>query len=273
GWFFTLAVNKTQEEVRRLSAVSMVAVQVSVVLGPIGVVGLKPFGNLAPYFLIFFLFVAVGVLSLTAKKIPLESKSSLVDPPSTFNKILFTLAFSFIWPAIAVFNMVIPIVAKITYNSLNVAAIFEFMLGGSTILAGILMPVIVRGFGHRVLLIASGILSLISATVFCFFNHNVYFGVVSIAALGFSFGVMRIEGRAALSKAFPSAEASKIIATANALSAPLVVTALFFAFKEYEHISEMSNSNSIALPIVFVVSTALFLYSFSKTGFFARSHA
>jgi hypothetical protein len=259
-WFMTLAAAGGPDVAQRLSSVSTGVIQVSVICGPLVIAFVKslPVAPAVPFFVIALALAAGAAVSGAARPEPAAAKAAAKAGARPRGAWLSVVALASIWPTIAIFNMVVPIIAKrYLARGIDSAAWLEFAFGGSMAVIGFTLVALRRRFGARRIAQVLAVAATIGCLAFALGFRVEAIILAATCLIGVCYGFARIEVRAALSRRYAAADAATIIASANALSAPLVVGAVLVAYAEFSLRAGESARVSWTLPIAFAVSIAL----------------
>lgn len=255
-WFVALSQNFKINEVRRLSGISTTVGQIGLIIGPLLMILLKQFSYSIPYFLCMLFLLAPGIVPFYLK---LSSENTVNDDSHCKNtkspSIIYTLAFSLIWPTIAIFNITAPILAKNQFNSINVAGFMEFVIGSAMAIVGIYHVATIR-YMNQFKRIGLCFFMLASSTILIFlFPFSLRTILFSTFIIGITFGYLRIELRAFLAHKFSSEDAGKIIARANSWSGPLVL--IYCVAYYFDSGLRGSEQISIIFPLSFIIASSI----------------
>lgn len=260
-WFMGLAAKGSREDATRLSSLSTAIIQVSVICGPLFIASVKSLtaGVSLPFFMIsLFLGCGAVVAALAPADAiePVKAKGEAVAPPAE-GKWLSIVALASIWPAIAIFNMVIPIIAKnYLASGLDGAAWLEFVFGGAMAVTGFGLAALKRRFPGLDLAMVALPLAALGLGLFAVGFQSEALALTATGIIGICYGFMRIEIRAALAMRYSAVTAGSIVASANALSAPFVLIAVMIGYREYTTMSDAAAYN-LTLPAIFGLSMLL----------------
>lgn len=259
-WFVKISEDLKDVEIRNLSGFSMGLIQIGVISGPVLVWLTKYISFSAPYISTSILLVLSSIpgVVLFRKHRNLLSFSKISSTNSIpiaieyqGKQLIFVLAFALIWPTVATFNMVVPLLVK-TYlrDTISAAVILEAALALGTASVGILLS----RFQLAYLNSKKSFIGLFGSIILLIINLNNFVILsLSIFLIGFFYGHLRILSRTKLAKENSSLIAGKIIAASNALSAPLVIIYLLFSYLEFNSLQTISFCG-----LSFLVSGSIF---------------
>jgi hypothetical protein len=268
-WFMALGARRTPAEALSLSSLSTAIIQAAVIAGPLLMAVVKRFNQnpVLPFVLIALVlvygawvaFLSPRAAGQSAPKPAVAAAGAAPASPQGASKLLSIAALASIWPAIAVFNMVIPILAKrYLAHGIDSAAWLEMVFGGAMAVVGFGLPALKRRYpalGFRRLVVVCGALGL---ALFALGYRAELLVMAGATLLGLAYGFARIEVRATLAKLYPAAVAGGVVATANAVSAPLVVLAVLLAYVDFQG-RGAGGAPIVALPVVFAASLVLLM--------------
>ncbi len=182
-----------------------------------------------------------------------KSTSFSILKPKNLNQIKLILSFALIWPTVATFNMMVPILVKSFLNeTIFAAVILEIALALGTGCIGFLMSKTKLDF-----LTLQRSIVLLFLFVLIFITETKNFTILSIAtfAIGLFYGHLRILSRTYLAKKFKSESAGHIISTSNAISAPFVVIYLTIGYLEFNYFQTIILSG-----LAFLISGLFFFF-------------
>jgi len=261
-WFVTISKSMSDDELKSISGSSMAVIQFGIILGPILAGFSKNYSPQMPYYITAILFFIPLVFIATGKsqQIVINVKKSKVIS----RRFDILLAFSLIWPTLAVFNMAVPLVSNKYYtDGLNVAVALEVALALGSALAGVFYSKLSKILFNESL-VAVGI--AIICLCIEFFKTNMYLLSISIFLLGLFYGTLRISSRAYLAKNISPDEVGNLISKANALSSLLVAAYLYLFY-----IENKSTGSLFVMMIAFVVSSIFFVFMKRKSNDLANS--
>lgn len=263
-WYVSLSQGMALVDVRRLSGVSTSVAQVGVILGPVLVAIAKHFDHALIYWIITLALFCAAIVPLT---LVLKAKAIQIKPTvkadeerdcSKRGRAAYVFAFALIWPTLVIFNISAPVLAKLQYHTIGVAAMMEVFIGLATALAGFLHPTLTRLCTHKQRLAVVFIgLALSSITIY---SLPAKLAVVLLCTflIGLTFGYLRVELRTFLSRRYSPKVAGEIVVSANSWSAPLV---LLYCLGFYFNAS-MGASKVVmfAFPLSFILVGVVFCW-------------
>jgi hypothetical protein len=264
-WFVTLSHTNALQKSRKLSGISTSVGQIGVICGPLAVMAARLINSNWCYLIIFLSFLLASITAFQGRKsftVQIKgSSASTANSTATQNahKKIYILCFALIWPTLTIFNISIPVLAKSPiYNSINVAGLLEILIGAATASAGLLHGVVTNVGTYRQQISVVCTLFIMSLLTSYFFAMHLWVISISIFLLGLSFGYLRVELRAYLSRRFPPSVGGEIIAAANSWSAPLVI---IYSLLLYLNINYFTvHGLAICFPLAFFLCAAIFVY-------------
>jgi len=234
-WFVNISGELSYEETSKLSGLSMALIQVGIILGPIAIWATKLYSEKAPYLFTSCILAISAIPALLDKNklssIANTSNNNLSSNENKNNGNLFILSFALVWPTVATFNMVIPLLIRNSFKqSISSAVALEVCLAAGSACIGF----IASAYKKNIIIPLYSILGILLSTIALIgFTSSLTVLAISIFCIGLFYGSLRISARAALAKNFSGHYAGHIIATSNGLSAPLVVLYLLTCYYEY----------------------------------------
>lgn len=258
-WFVGLSNNFNINESRRLSGISTTAGQMGLIVGPILMIILKQYSYSTPYYFCTLILLTLGIVPLLFKLPFQNDEHRNIGHKSKKNpSIIYTVAFSLIWPTLAIFNTTAPILAKSQFESINVVGVMEFLIGLAMAIIGFSHIFTMRYMDHFKRMISVFFLLVGSTSLIFLFPNSLKVIYISTFIVGLTFGYLRIELRAFLSHKFSSEEAGDIIARANSWSGPLVL--IYCGIFYFESSLRISQEVSVVFPLSFIILASIMCY-------------
>ncbi|KTD13215.1 MFS transporter [Legionella jamestowniensis] len=254
-WFVGLSHLFSINEARRLSGISTTVGQIGLIIGPLLMILIKPFSASLPYIFCMVILLIPATISLFLN-INFQNENEkngreLKNNPS----IIYTIALSLIWPTIVIFNITAPLLAKNQFDSINIAAIMEFLIALAMAAIGFCHILTIDYMSHFKRIIYVSIILFCSATSIFLFPNSLKIIFISTFFIGLSFGYLRIELRAFLSQKFSSEDAGEIVARANSWSGPLVL--IYCLLYYFDSTLRSYHQISIVFPLSFIVGASI----------------